>query len=239
MKCLLTGTEGKGVKAHIIPRSFYDLDYSQPVPLEIITNSEKGYNGKSFAGIYDPNIVTVEGERIFSGWDSYAHDLLIRDRGSFTKRVSEGKVIALETPKYDYARLKLFYLSVLWRASVSTQPFFQHVRLGPHEAIVKDALLNANPGDSDFYSVGVACFTDLPSKTVMLDPFKERYEGVKYYRFFLGHYIAYIKVDQQPTSQVFAPIALRPDSPLFLAGRKFHQSKEKAVMRKLVIEHES
>lgn len=236
MKCLLTGTEGKGVKAHIIPRSFYDLDYSQPVTLEIITNSEKGYNGKSFAGIYDSNIVTVEGERIFSGWDSYAHDLLIRDRESFTKRVSEGKVIALETPRYDYAKLKLFFLSVLWRASVSTRPFFQHVRLGHHEAIVKDALLNANPGDRDFYSVALACFTDLPSKTAMLDPFKERYGyGITYYRFFLGHYIAYIKVDQQPTPQVFTPTELRPDSPLIIVSREFHQSKEKVVMRKLVI----
>src|SRR2546427_4160510 len=114
MRCLLTGTEGKGVKAHIIPKSFYDLDYSQPVPIEIIPNSENGYNGKSFVGIYDSKIVTAEGEQLFAPWDAYAHELLVRRRDSLKARTSGGQVIALEAADYDYTQLKMFFLSVLW-----------------------------------------------------------------------------------------------------------------------------
>lgn len=233
MRCLLTGIEGKGVKAHIIPRSFYDLDYLQP--LEIITNSETGYNGKSFVGIYDKNIVTAEGERIFSPWDLYAHQLLISGCDSFEKIVLDGKVIALRTPSYHYSNLKLFFISVLWRASVSTHPFFQHIRIDTFEPILRNALLNADSGGKEFFSVTLAYFVDLPTKTVMMDPLKEQYENVVYFRFFLGQYIAYIKVDQNPTPTLFEPYALSPDRPLVIIGREFHHSKEKSVVRNLVM----
>jgi hypothetical protein len=239
MRCLLAGTEGKGVKAHIIPKSFYNLDYSQPVPLEIITNSEDGYNGKSFVGIYDSKIVTAEGEQIFSPWDAYAHELLIRGRDTLRKRVSAGEVIALEAEAFDYFKLKLFFLSVLWRASVSTQPFFRRVKLGPFEPPLRDALLRSDPGDKHFFSVSLACFVNMPTKTSMRDPFRERYEQVNYYRFYLGSYIAYVKVDRQTTPGVFDQFTLAPERPLRIVARNFDQSKEKVVMRKLVEENAS
>ena len=227
------------MKAHVIPRTFYNLDYSQRVPLEIITNSDDGYNGKSFVGIYDSGIVTAEGERVFNPWDTYAYEMLIRRRKALTTRTSDGVVIALEAPKYDYAKLKLFFMSVLWRASVSTQPFFRRVSIGRYEAILREALLQSNPGDKDFFSVVLACFLDMPTKTAMMDPFKEWYEQVVYYRFYLGAYIAYIKVDRQRTPSAFKDFAFELGRPLTIVGREFDRSKEKVVMRKLVEEHAS
>jgi hypothetical protein len=239
MRCLLTDTEGKGVKAHIIPKSFYDLDYSQRVPLLVITNSDDGYNGTSFVGIYDSGIVTIEGEKVFNEWDAYAHQLLIRDREQLGKRVSGGDVIALEKSQYDYPKLKLFFLSLLWRASVSTQRFFRRVNVGPFEPTLREAILRGDPGDIDFFSTTLACFVDMPTRAAILDPFRERYERVSYYRFFLGNYIAYIKVDSQRTPAPFDTFALAPDRPLCILGRNFDTSKEKFLMRKLVIENAS
>jgi len=238
MKCKLTGDEGRGVKAHIIPRSFYRFDYSQPVPLKILTNSENGYNGKSFVGIYDSTIVTERGERLFSDWDNYAETLLLKERNNFSVRKDfNGEILCLYLPTYDYAKLKLFFLSVLWRASVSSQTFFQKVDLGSHEQKVRHAILESDPGPQSFYSVVLARFTDIPVDHVaMLDPFLERYESTNFYRLFLGTYVAYIKVDSRPVPATLNQLELRPNTPLVIIGREFHSSEEKKIMTRLVIE---
>lgn len=239
MQCLLTGTEGSGVRAHIIPKSFYTLNYSQKVPLEIITNSEDGYNGKSFTGIYDSGIVTEEGERIFNSWDTYAYTLLVRDRDKLRKQYSSGDLIALEADAYNYQWLKLFFMSLLWRASVTTQRFFRRVDVGPFEPCLREALLASNPGKSDFFSTTLACFINMPTGSVMMDPFREKYEQVNYYRFYLGTYIAYVKVDNRPTPNVFNEFALAPGRSLTIVGRDFHVSKEKVLIQRLIEENGS
>lgn len=234
--CKLTGDVGKGVRAHIIPKSFYNLDYSQPIPLHILTNSDSGYDGKSFTGIYDSTIVTEKGERVFTGWDDYAHQLLVADRDKLVEKRDRGEVLCLLAPQYRYDQLKLFVLSVLWRASVSKQPFFSRVHLGPHEETIRTALLAGNAGDENFFSVTLACFVDLRDETAMMDPFAQRDKGVNYYQLYLGRYIAYIKVDSRSASPEMAEFALRPNSQLVLIAREFHGSKEKDVMRKMLVE---
>ena len=59
----------------------------------------------------------------------------------------------------DYTKLKLFYLSLLWRMSVSTQPFFKEVSLGPHEQVLRLMLLEGRPGKVAEY--GVFCVAPL------------------------------------------------------------------------------
>lgn len=234
MRCQLTGCEGKGVRAHIIPKSFYNLDYSQSVPLLVLTNSDDGYNGKSFAGIYDTTIVTDQGERVFSPWDDYACELLLTSTSKFRERTDQGQVLALELAEYHYVSLKLFFLSVLWRAHASSQLFFRDVGLGPFEEPLRQALLAADPGDINFFSVTLGCFIDMANRSAMLNPFRERIGGVNHYRVFMGRYIAYIKVDRQRTPALFREACLAPGRPLTILTRSFDQSEEKVVLRKLV-----
>jgi hypothetical protein len=141
MKCKLTGIDGRPVKAHIIPKSFYVKDPGERKPNKIITNTKGVYPKKSPIGIYDETIVTEEGERIFTSWDDYAAELLLAKKSDFKKRFNKGECIAFEIENYDYEKLKLFFLSVLWRASVSSHEFFKKVKLGGHENIIRDALL--------------------------------------------------------------------------------------------------
>lgn len=49
--------------------------------------------------------------------------------------------------RFDYASFKLFHLSVLFRASVSTLPDFATVSLGSHEEKLRELLLLRNPGE--------------------------------------------------------------------------------------------
>ena len=53
----------------------------------------------------------------------------------------------------DYASFKLFHLSVLFRAGVSSLPTFAEVTLGPHQERLRQLILNRDPGDVAQYPV--------------------------------------------------------------------------------------
>lgn len=237
MKCKLTNTEGKGINAHIIPKSFYAIDPKETLPTRLITNVEGKYSKRCPIGVYDNTIVTEEGERIFSDWDDYASELLIEKKSHFEPIEHNGEVVAFQIPEYDYKKLKLFFLSVLWRASVSTQEFFKKVNLGPHEALVRAALLEGDAKNSDWFAVSIAKWSDHPDGAGMMDPYRTRFDGLNYYVMYLEHYIVYYKVDKRIPKEAFQAIQLKPNSSLIAVGRELNASKELRIMARMVKSH--
>lgn len=230
MKCKLTGNEGPPVDAHIIPRSFYEIDPNERLPTKIISNIPGQYPRRSPIGIYDPTIVTKEGEALFSPWDDYGTEVLIHGRNNFKKLLVNGRVAGFMLPQYDYAKLKLFALSILWRASVSSHHFFRKVTIGPHEKHIRQMLLNGDPGHPDLYSVIFAAWSDRTRNPGMIDPFKTRFDNVAYYLIYLANYIMYVKVDKQLSNNTFRATQLKPDSNLVLIAREINRSKELPIM---------
>jgi hypothetical protein len=55
--------------------------------------------------------------------------------------------------KLDHGSFKLFHLSVLFRAGVSTLPTFSEVSLGPHQERLRQMLLNRDPGEHWQYPI--------------------------------------------------------------------------------------
>ena len=53
----------------------------------------------------------------------------------------------------NYAAFKLFHLSILFRAGVSSLPTFAKVQLGQHEQRLRRLLISKDPGRADRYSV--------------------------------------------------------------------------------------
>lgn len=236
MKCKLTGEEGEGVRAHIIPRSFYNIDPEEKLPSKILTNVEGQYARRSHVGIYDSEIVTDQGERLFSPWDDYAKELLIDRRQEQTVMMRSGEAIGFEQKEFDFERLKLFFLSVLWRASVTSQPFFYGVNLGPHEAIIRDILLRSSVNDSDGYDVTIARWAGDPDSMGMLNPHSTRFDKIRYIQMYIYQYIVYIKVDKQNSNHIFDRIRMKFGQPLRIIGRDLESSKERNIMIKLVQE---
>jgi hypothetical protein len=60
----------------------------------------------------------------------------------------------------------------------------------------------------------------------MMDPFAEQWDGVRSYRFYLGRFVAYIKVDHRPFPELLVKAALRPEGPLHLIPRQFAASAD-------------
>ena len=95
----------------------------------------------------------------------------------------------------DYHRFKLFQLSVLWRAGISTLADFSAVTLGPHAEIIRKMLIAQNPGQS--YQYGCVMFftqTDMEvEQYVMMMPNAVKFAGQRGFLFMFGgifwHYI--------------------------------------------------
>lgn len=60
---------------------------------------------------------------------------------------------AAYTAVFDYPKFKLFHLSILFRASVSSLPTFREVNLAMHEGRIRKMLLTGDPGKEWEYPI--------------------------------------------------------------------------------------
>ncbi len=231
MICKLTLKKGVGVNAHVIPKCFYRIDSKNKQPLQILSNNEGIYPQRSQIGIYDSNIVIQEGENILQSLDNYACDLLIKNF-SFAQPAFDDEILQINN--YDYNKLKLFFLSVLWRASVSQRQFFKIVNLGEHEDNIRKALLENNAGDSDFYSVILSVFFGAQNGVGTLNPEKTKIEGINYYKLYLGDFLVWIKVDSKQQEEPLKSLSMGNNRPLYILKKNLHSSKEFPLMKSIV-----
>ena len=234
MKCLLCQEEKKLVRAHIIPRAFYRLDHTDRRPARLVTNVSGRHTKKVPIGIYDDGIVCEECEHLFSPWDDYAAEIFLHQWGEFRPIRGDGKDIALVRETYSYTKLKMFFISLLWRAGVSSHEMFDGIDLGPHESVLRQSLLAREPGDINYFSVLLQAFSDTTNVGI-LNPHSTRLEGIRFYRFYVAHVIAHIKVDARPLPDPFDKLAFAEGRNLIVLSKSFHSSQEKTVMRSLVL----
>jgi hypothetical protein len=231
--CKLCRNEATLIKAHVIPRSFWEIDASQPAS-RMITNTEGVFPKKIPIGVYDQTIVCESCERSFSDYDSYAAHLFLNRFHEFEEvRVGRTAYIFQNT---DYRLLKLFAIAVLWRASASSHPFFSRIRLGPFERTAREMLLRGDPGDAATFATLFSVWDD-SAEWLLMDPTAERWDDVRAYRFYLGRFVAYVKVDSRPLPEPLAKAALTPDGPLHVLSRQFAASKDLRVAERVLAHH--
>ncbi|HEU0080827.1 MAG TPA: hypothetical protein VFQ72_02290 [Candidatus Paceibacterota bacterium] len=149
-------------ESHIIPKSLYRLLAGENNQL-IYINEEKSkpkYNSEYEGGILCENC----DNKVIGLLDDYAAKFIYGEfpnKGTSGTEWIEGRetVIRENDPSYDYSRFKLFLLSVLWRASISSRPFFQKLKLpSAIEEDLRQRILTGSPGQPDEYP----CFIHLP-----------------------------------------------------------------------------
>jgi len=207
MICKLCLEDKPLIEAHVIPESFYRID-PRSVP-RVASNIPGSHRKRSPKGIYDTTIVCQSCERLFSQPDDYAQKVLLRDIGNAAPVKINGEAVAFLLPDIDYQRMKMFFITLLWRASVSSHAFFSKIDIGPFEAILRETIRKNDPGDPEFFGVVLGKF-DQDLGTAMLNPHREKFFGVNFCRFYLADYVAYIKVDKRNTPGEFRSILLAP-----------------------------
>lgn len=174
-------------------------------------------------GIYDRGILCGKCDARIGTWDQYAKELLAVPLERFGDPSDLLREQSLLIEPVDYTKLKLFFISLLWRADRSTHDFFADVQLGPWEARAREALLAGVPGPEEHFATALIRYEHRLAATVH-NPRRARSLGITVYQFSFPYYEVWIKVDQQPFPEDLGEFLLRPTNRLRIALFDYEES---------------
>jgi len=126
--------------AHIIPKKFY-FDYTNAKYKSV--NSENGNWKQSQNGAWDDSILCPDCDGILNNFDREGYRVLLQDLSDYKKTISSTRsTYLLNKESYDYVKLRCFFISMLWRASISQKSEFNQIKLGPYEDIALKIIKN-------------------------------------------------------------------------------------------------
>jgi len=221
------------IEAHIIPRCLYAPLKHASGPMMRISRDPGVPPRASHTGEYDTDILCTDCDNLFSPWDSYACDILLQQLPEQRIKVGPTGQRFYVVGDYDYTRLKLFVLSVLWRMSVSTRPAFRNVKLGPFEGQLRKRLLDKDPGTAKDFPVFIYRYLDDVGAFTILETRPERLLAMRVYNVGLPGYIGVVKVDRQPLPIAIGPLVLKPNGPLFIGLRDMQREPEWRLVQQI------
>jgi hypothetical protein len=124
-------------------------------------------------------------EQKLSGYERYNREILFGG----TKIVAQQRTRTLVLSELIYQKIRIFYLSVLWRMSVASgNRLWRNVNLGPHEEKIRQMILLEEPGKP--YEYGFYCVVPLfDGKMIddwILEPDFVRQNNGRFYRVVMG-----------------------------------------------------
>lgn len=186
MPCALCLRETELRRSHVIPEFLYETLYDEKHRLQVLSTIPEQGNWREQKGLRE-ELLCDACEQKFSIWERYA-SLVLKGGIPLTVR-QESNIVHISGLNYE--KFKLFQLSILWRAGISSLQFFEKVRLGKHTEELRRLLLAGNPGSSERYGCfmfglkhGAGTFTG-----VIMQPGKVRLNGHTAYRFVFGGFL--------------------------------------------------
>lgn len=145
MSCCLCLKSAKLVNSHVISEFLYSPMYD-PNHRFFAISCDPSVNDRLFQkGLREIMLCENCDNKILSAYENYARRVL--HGGESIQTAVDGNDFRIWG--LDYTRLRLFFISLLWRMSVSTLPYFRGVSLGPHEEVLRRMLLEGRPGEPD------------------------------------------------------------------------------------------
>lgn len=235
MACKFCLKDKKCVKAHIIPNSLYEPIFNAKKGMLILSNQPENYPKKQHTGIYDENIVCEECERLFSKLDDYANSFFSAEICVDSFIVENNEKVAYIINNYDYNNLKVFLISLLWRASASSQSLFYNVNIGPFENQIKEMIKNNDPGDENTFSFILTRYDNSLASRANLGPFKGKWydSDINCYVFYLFGWKCFIKIDQHHPPEFMRLFMAKPNQPLIILYLDFNKSEKIIDMKKM------
>jgi hypothetical protein len=184
-KCKLCLEERDLKDSHIIPEFFYKPLYDEKHRFHVLSTTPEEKNIFEQKGIRE-KLLCFDCEQYFSQLEDYASKVFyggveVEFKNDTNKILIEG---------IDYTKFKLFQLSLLWRAIVSTVRLFSEVRVEQsHEEKLRKMLINKNPGEYYEYGcsiIGLLMEGKRLADEMILKPESLRVDGHRCCRFILG-----------------------------------------------------
>lgn len=259
-KCKLTGSYGPLVKAHILPAA---LTYPAEKGLPFAQAGQDRAPIKRWSSWYDSSIVTREGEDILSEYDDWAiqnlrHHQLVwsgwseagaLDQSHFTALPGDPGYGVREINGLDGERLRLFFLSLLWRAAVSKLPEFAEVKLHSSDIRrLRRMLIERDPTPLERFPV---CLIQLSTKGPVhnqtpiaqrkpRDVTKPNGSSIPIYRFYIDGLIAHIHCESSRAEvEGLGPMLLGVEARTVVTVVPFDKSWQRENLVHLIFEAET
>jgi len=187
-------------KSHIIPDFMYQDLYDDKHKIFLLNPYEQakgeGYVKRPSSGEYESEILCSECDiKLLGKYEDYAR-----------KAIYGGQLPANECPTFEnyknqhgieftvcknlnYQKFKIFLLSIVWRAGISSRQFFSVISLGPHEEKIREMIFNGVAGNVDDYPIFIMTFVNDKSvpKDFVAQPQRRRTkDGYNVFIFMIG-----------------------------------------------------
>lgn len=176
------------------------------------------------SGIIDTGLLCEKCDGgILGPWDKYAQNLLLKE---FPKELASFVRIPpfYYVDSFDYSRLKLFFLSVLWRSAITSHEFFGQVDIQGNEEEIRRMLLERNPGSPEDFPVMVVKYEG-PLREVMSSPSLLDVNGARIYRFRVPGFGWFQQVNGAAINNELEWFMLRPDKPLLVKSTRYSSTQ--------------
>jgi hypothetical protein len=187
--------------------------------------SERRPARKTWTGVYDDSLVCAECEAGFTAYDDYGYRFFHREQ--FVPIHDGTELVAWQHPTADAGKLKLFVLSILWRAAASNRPEVRSVDLGRWEPEIRRMISSNDPGAPDRFPVVVERFDASPDVTPMFYPYRVTIGDAPCYKMEMAGCTAVTALQGRQWPQVLIDIALAPGRPAYLIPRDYATSPER------------
>lgn len=174
----------KLVNSHIIPEFMYQGMYDEKHRFFGLSLNPKIRERIYQKGVREPLLCEHCDNVLVASYEKYASGLIYG--GVAHRSATDGNDLRLQD--LDYAKVRLFYLSLLWRMGVSTDEFFSDVSLGPYQEKLRSMIVGEDPGEPD--ECGLMCVAPLFDQEHLGDwimaPDCVRYGGRRIHRCIIG-----------------------------------------------------
>jgi len=189
VQCRLCQNDATLQNSHIIPEFFYNPLYDEKHRFLLLTTSTEERNMYLQKGIRE-KLLCRDCEQFFGQLENYGRHFFYavpeKDHFELKYEDKEGRVVV---SNIDYAKFRLFQLSLLWRVGVSGLDVFADVDLGSHESQIRSMLCNKEPGSPEDYPcllTGVLKEKGQPLVDLVIPPSKVYVQNHRCYRLLLG-----------------------------------------------------
>lgn len=226
-------------RSHIIPEfmyeeaNLYDEHHQfRKLKLEEIFDAKAKIQRVS-KGIYEAGILcqTCDG-LVIKKYEDYGKYVLFSEEHEAVNGMKYQNVInptdgfkSMVCSNIDYRKFKLFLLSMLWRASISSRIEFENVSLGTtHNEILRNMIFNGEPKKENDYPIIVSSWLrENPTMTdIFISPRRLKKGSNTYYQFCIGGFVFIYSISKELSNEEIFKCSIKPDStmtiPFFSKG---------------------
>ena len=243
--CALLGTEGKYAKSHIIPRALTEPSVKGHRFIE----AGRGRRPvRRFSSWYDTQLVTAEGEKILSEIDTDGIAELRKHKLVWSGWQGQRKLKYADYDIYpdpamgvgfrklsgvNAGKLRLFFLSILWRSLKTTINEFSYL---PRDVVdvdkLREMIVNKDPGHYDYLPIMLDQVSTLGTSHNYSPTLQERSIDrpggsvkARFFRLYMQGIVAHIHIDaDEEFLTSVAPMIVGAEENLILIARKFEKS---------------